>query len=259
MHRKRDAASPRRVGGCRGCRRSPAAGSSAARCSLRRGSPFRVAVGNGSACIRERLLALRDVSISSSDGATPTTPANGSPSTGMPGSSGERARAAGDLPRDEIGIREHVREEAESGNDGGDAEVGRLIGEELDVDDVARLCTFDVDGTRQRMAQPEVDVEHVGHASCRGELAVEPVARLQRDLVARPHRSHGLQIGMPAVVRPCGRDSHSSSATRSAALVAAAISSAVQVRGRPSWCKETTAFKRSPAKTGVTICAARPP
>ena len=49
-------------------------------------------VGDGSAVIGERLLARAIASISSCDGATPTTPAKGSPGTDTPGSSGDRAR-----------------------------------------------------------------------------------------------------------------------------------------------------------------------
>ena len=69
-----------------------------------------------------------------------------------------RARlAAGDLPLDEVRVGEQIGEETEAGDDGGDAEVRRLVADELDVDRVPRRGAFDVDGTRERMAEAEVD------------------------------------------------------------------------------------------------------
>ena len=220
---------------------------------------LREGVGHRRACGRECLLAARDlvhqlVRGCDADDARERLAGNRN------ARELRRARlATGDVPLDEVRIGEHVGEEAEAGKHGGDAEVARLVREELDVDSVARLGIFDVDGARQRMAQPEVDVEHVRVRAVAGELAVDPVARLERDLVARPQGGHRLQVGMPAVVRACRGNPHRSSATSCAAFEAAAISSAVQRRGRSSWCNETTARSRPSSKIGVTIWAARPP
>ena len=187
------------------------------------------------------------------------TPEKGSPAMDTPGSSGDLAWPPAMSHFTRKASANRSGEVAETGDDGGHAEVGGLVGDELDIDDVARLGTFDVHGSRQRMPEPEVEREHVRLRAAGRELAVEAVARFQRDLVAGPNAGHGLEVRVPAVVRPCGSDPQSSPATRPAASVAAAISSAVQVRGRPSWCKETTALRRSPSKTGVTIWAASPP
>ena len=158
-----------------------------------------------------------------------------------------RARlAVGDLPPDEVGIDEDVGQEAEAGDDGGNAEVGRLVGDELDVDDVARLGPVDVDGTCERMAEAQVQREHVRVRAVARELPVQAVTCLERDLLARQHRGHGLESRVPAVVRFGRGDPHSKPATCSAARVAAATSSADQARDRPSWCTETTALRRSP-------------
>ena len=78
---------------------------------------------------------------------------------------------------------------------------------------VARLRTVDVDGARERMAEPEVEREHVRMRAAGRELAVEAVPRFQRDLVAGPNAGHGLEVRVPAVVRPGGGDPHSSPAT----------------------------------------------
>ena len=220
---------------------------------------FRQLVGNGGAGIRERLLALRDRLHQLLRGGDAYDSGEGVSCNGHARQLRRSRVAAGDVPFHEKGVGEQICEVAEAGDDGGHAEVGGLVGDELDIDDVARHGTLDVHGSRQRMPEPEVEREHVRQRAVRCELTVEPVARLERDLVARPDTGHGLEARVPAVVRPCGGDPHSSSATRLAASVAAAISSAVQVRGRPSWCKETTAFKRSPSRMGVTIWAARPP
>ena len=69
-----------------------------------------------------------------------------------------RARdAVRDLPLDHVRLREEVGEEPEAGDHPGDAEVGGLVGDELDLEHLARLRALDVDRPRQRMPEPEVE------------------------------------------------------------------------------------------------------
>ena len=89
------------------------------------------------------------------------TPAKGSPAMDTPGSSGDLAWPPAMSHFTRKGSANRSGEVAEAGDDCGHAEVGGLVGDELDVDDVARLGAFDVDGARERMAEPEVEREHV--------------------------------------------------------------------------------------------------
>ena len=63
------------------------------------------------------------------------------------------------------------------------------------------------------MAEAEVERERVRMRAVVRQLPVEAVARLQRDLVSRLHRRHGLEVGVPPVVGFRGGDPHRSSAT----------------------------------------------
>ena len=171
-------------------------------------------------------------------------------------------RASGgavELPPHEERLGEEVVEEAEAGDDAVDAEARRLVAEDLDRKHVTRLGTVDEDGAGERVAEPEVEGAAVRMTAVAGELAVEPVPRLEDDLVARLDPGDGIEPRVPPVVSRRRRDPQRSSPIRIAATAAASISSSVQLRGEPSWCTETIATSVSPERTGVTICAARPP
>ena len=180
-------------------------------------------------------------SISSWDGATPITPAWTHAGTAIPGSSAERAMRPVELPADEERLGEEVGEEAEAGDDPVHAEVGGLVPDELDLEHVARLCPLDVHRPGQRVSEPEVEAPAVGVRARARQRPVEPVARLERELVAGRDTRHRLEVGVPAVVRGGRGDPHRSSPMRAAAREAAAISSAVHRRGAPSWWSERIA------------------
>jgi hypothetical protein len=66
-----------------------------------------------------------------------------------------------DLPLHDVGIGEQVGEHAEARDDRGDSEVGRLVGDELHLEDPARLGALDKDRAGQRMAETELDSQYV--------------------------------------------------------------------------------------------------
>jgi hypothetical protein len=137
------------------------------------------------------------------------TPGTGRPVLRRPAAHrrGQRVR---DLPFDEEGLGEDVSEEAEAGDDTGDAEVGRLVCDELDLDDVARLGPFDEHGACQRMPEIEVERKQVGVGALARQLVVDAVARLERDLLTRLHGGDRFEIGVPPGCEPGRRDSHRS-------------------------------------------------
>ena len=172
--------------------------------------------------------------------------------------SGARVRPV-ELPADEERLGEEVGEEAEAGDDPVHAEVRGLVPDELDLEHVARLCPLDVHRPGQRVSEPEVEPPAVGVRARARQRPVEPVARLERELVAGGDARHRLEVGVPAVVRGGRGDPHRRPATCSAVREAVAISSSVHRRGAPSWWSERIASSRPSRRTGVTICAARPP
>ena len=161
--------------------------------------------------------------------------------------------AVRDFPLDEVGIGEEVGEEAEAGDQRGRAELVRLVGEQLDLEHLARLGAFHVHRPGQWVAESPVGVRDVFVGALAGELPAEALLALEPDLLARLDLGDRLQIRVPAVVH------QSNSPTRVAVAWHSAISSIVQMRGDPSWCSETIPLMDPFGITGVTICAASPP
>ena len=118
-------------------------------------------VGDGAACIRDRLLALGDRLHQLLRGRDADDAGEGVSRNGHARQLRRSRAAAGDVPVHEERVGEEICEEAEAGDDGGHAEVGGLVGDELDLEHVARLRALDLDGAGQRMAEPEVEREHV--------------------------------------------------------------------------------------------------
>src|SRR5207248_6285461 len=106
-------------------------------------------------------------------------------------------QAAGDLPLDQVRLREQVGEEPEAGDDGRGPEVVWLVSDELDLERLTGLGASDVDGAGQRMAEPEVQAAGVGVRAVACELPVEAVPSLERDGLLRLDRRHWLQAGVP--------------------------------------------------------------
>ncbi len=108
--------------------------------------------------------------------------------------------AVGDGPVDLERIGELVAEEPEPGDLGGVAVARRFDVDDLDVEQIARLGPFDVDGAGQRVESIEV---HPGDSLQRdpgAQLPVERVACLEDHLIARFASDDGGDVGVPAVV-----------------------------------------------------------
>src|SRR5262249_1205353 len=84
-----------------------------------------------------------------------------------------------DLPLDEVRVGEEVGEVAEPGNDRRRPEIGRLVLDELHLEDVARLRAADVERARQRMPEAEVQPPGVGVGALARQLIREPVLGLE--------------------------------------------------------------------------------
>ena len=108
--------------------------------------------------------------------------------------------AAVDLPLDEIRVGEEVGQVAEARDDRSRPEVGRLVLEELDFEDVAGLRAADGERACQRVAEPEVQPAGVGVRALAGQLAGEAVLRFEPDLLVDVDLRERLQIRMPAVM-----------------------------------------------------------
>ena len=145
------------------------------------------------------------------------TPANAASGTVTPGSSSERATPPAISHLTRYGSGKTSGEEAEAGNHGGDAEVRRLVRDQLDDEQVAGLGALDEQRPGQRMAEAEVEIEDVRVCAAAGQLTVDPVAGDERHLLARCDRGDRGDVRVPAVVRRRGRDPHNSAATSSAA------------------------------------------
>ena len=116
-------------------------------------------------------------------------------------------------------------------------------------------------GPGERVAEPEVERARSPRAcSSRVSCAVEPVARLELTLVAGRDAGDGLEVRVPAVVR-----------RRSTEILTGAPPTRSAARGPPRSRRPSSGAarraggpRRSPPagpsrRTGVTICAARPP
>ncbi len=113
-------------------------------------------------------------------------------------------RRAGDSVRDPPDGEERVGivvgQESEPREDRGDAHLCRGEGEDLDLEDVAGLGALDGDRPGQRMAEAAIDRLDVGGRRIGVELAVDAVARLDRDLFAGRDTGDRIEPWMPAIV-----------------------------------------------------------
>lgn len=151
-----------------------------------------------------------------------------------------------ELPGNDERLSEHVGEESESGDDGVDAEGWCLVLDELDLEDIARLCVLDEERPGERMSTTELQPVAVSMDALTRQLAVQAVAALEGDDVTGPYARNRRDVRVPAVVRVLRCDSQSDPRSSSAAALAAAISSSVQCRGAPSWWSERIASSLPP-------------
>ena len=193
--------------------------------SRRRQGRLRERVGDGPARRRDRLLARVNrrqqlVRRGHADHASERVPGHGD--TGQL----RRPRDAdGDLPGDDVRVREEIGQEPEAGDDRRHAGVRGLVREELDLEHVARLRALDMDRAGERVAEPEVEATGVRVGAAGRQLASDAVLALEPQLLARPDAERRLEIGVPAVVH------QTSSASSAAAPRQAAASSSVHRRG----------------------------
>ena len=156
-------------------------------------------------------------------------------------------KPAVEVPRHHVRLGEQVGEEPEPGDDGRDAEVRRLVGEELDLEDVARLRSLDMHRPAERVAEPEVEPPCVSMRARPGQLPREAVLALEPHLVAGRDVERRLELGVPAVVH------HSRRASSFAARRHASASSCVHRRGAFNSCTERIAATSPRDSTAVTI------
>ena len=102
----------------------------------------------------------------------------------------------------------------------------RRVAEELDLEDVARLGSLDLDRPGERVRETEVELRAVRMRALAGEQAGDSVLDVERELVSRRDRDDRRDVRMPAVVH------QRSSPTRAAARVHAAASASVHDAGR---------------------------
>ncbi len=88
---------------------------------------------------------------------------------------GRQEGVVAEVPDLELGFRELVRQQAESGEEGGPAVVARLELEELDLQHVARLGAFDVHGAEGGVGLREVEVGHRRGFVVRTDLVVSAI------------------------------------------------------------------------------------
>src|SRR5205085_7902011 len=109
--------------------------------------------------------------------------------------------AVGQVEEDEVRLLELTgRQQAEPRNDARPAPIGQLELQELDGQRVAGLRPVYVDRAGQRVDAVEVECEQVGRGRRAGDLAAGEVVGLDRDDVARLHRQHRLEPGIPPPV-----------------------------------------------------------
>ena len=109
---------------------------------------------------------------------------NGAPGMRTPGSCGDSRPVVLDLPVHQERLGHHVAQEPQPRHDG--AEPGRLgddVGE-FDLQDIAGHGALDEDRPGQRMHRAGIERGKIGDGGARGDLAVEPIARFQCDLLA---------------------------------------------------------------------------
>ena len=87
----------------------------------------------------------------------------------------------------DVGITEHVSQEAESRHDRRVTEVVGCDVHHRDGERVAALCSFDVDRPRQRMDEVEVDRGHVLSLRVEGKIGIERVTRLEHEKLPGLH------------------------------------------------------------------------
>ena len=125
---------------------------------------------------------------------------NGAPGMRTPGSCAEVAQLSLDLPVHQERLGHHVAQEAQPRHDGG--EPGRLgddVGE-FDLQNIAGHRALDEHRPGQRMHRAGIEPGEIGGRGARGDLAVDPVARFQRDLFALVDFRHRDDVRMVAVV-----------------------------------------------------------
>ena len=79
-----------------------------------------------------------------------------------------------------------------------------LVGDQLDLEQVAGLGAFDVDRPGERMAAAETDAQQVRGGALATQLTVEPIARLERQFLAWRDARDREDSGMPAIVAGAG-------------------------------------------------------
>ena len=78
------------------------------------------------------------------------------------GDLGRGGKAVAHVPLGDEGVEVDIPQEAEAGDDAGEAEGRRLDVEDVDLEEVAKLGALDVDGTGEGVDETEVDAGEVG-------------------------------------------------------------------------------------------------
>ena len=134
-----------------------------------------------------------------SPGSTPTVPMNAAIGTRTPGIWSEVAVLAVELPVDHVRVGEQVAQEAEARHD---HRVAVLIGLDVDQRDrehVALLGALDEHRSGERVHQVEIERGDVVRGRVDGQVAVERIAGLEHDVIARLGPRHGRDRRMIAI------------------------------------------------------------
>ena len=113
---------------------------------------------------------------------------------------GRGGKAVAHIPLGDEGVEVDVPQEAEAGDDAGEAERSGLDAEHVNLEQVARLGALDVDGAGEGVDEAEVDAGEVGVGGACVNLAVEGVAGGHHHLFAGVGLDDGRDVGVPAVV-----------------------------------------------------------
>src|SRR6185503_6502075 len=116
------------------------------------------------------------------------------------GDAGGLRVAVGDPPGEHPCIFELVPQKTEARREPCEADRVRLHIDDADLEQIARLGSLDVDGSREGVGYVQVQLRQVGRFGRGGDLPVDRVAALENDAFARTDASDRRYVGVPAVV-----------------------------------------------------------
>ena len=138
----------------------------------------------------------------SSARATPMTPRNGR--TGTIAGSSEWVASPSKEPVKEIGLAKALLQKAKALDDAGPAPSGVPRGQDVDLQYVARLRTFDPDGPGKRMNASAIDAQILSDGHPRLYLPAARVHALDLHFVTGLDAEPGFQRAVPHRVRGLG-------------------------------------------------------